>query len=511
MKKIFAILLAAIMMLSMVAMAQEKAYTGTDGDGATITISNAANDETYSVYKLFDATVAAGSIAYQCTGDIPAGLTAYFTKDAQNNVTSTEDAWEDEEQTVMSEELKAALETWAKSQTATASETSDGTSLKFTNLPYGYYVVISTQETLQDDKVTLKSLITVASTYPNADIVDKNSSAPLPPPGTDFKTSDADGVTDKEGNPVKDVKIGDTVTYTVRFNTANYEGEKQILTYVIEDTLPSFLTNVQVTSVTVDGAAITPTPAFSEGKMTINWTDGNGKSLYANGAELVITYTATVSDDAAIDGEGNTNTVSLSYTTAGGSSDKVTDTDTVYTYAIAIKKVDNLGKPLANAVFQLPFYVKATADEDGAYIYAGETAADGLVNTLTTPADGVIIVKGVEDGTYDITETQAPDGYNKLTAPVSVTATKTGATTTTVTKYIDENGNVVDTQTNEEVEVKVELNTISAAAAIVVNMTGSELPSTGGIGTTIFYVVGGLMMAAAVVLLVAKKKVAASK
>ena len=62
-------------------------------------------------------------------------------------------------------------------------------------------------------------------------------------------------------------------------------------------------------------------------------------------------------------------------------------------HAIAIKKVDQKGQPLAGAKFQLPFYAKSTAANDGAYIYAGTTAGDGLVNELTTPADGVIIVK----------------------------------------------------------------------------------------------------------------------
>ena len=212
-----------------------------------------------------------------------------------------------------------------------------------------------------------------------------------------------------------------------------------------------------------------------------------------------------MTDKAAIDGAGNTNKVTLTWTDEDGTTPgKLEDNKTIYTYAIALKKVDDKGKPLAGAVFEFPFYVKTTADTDGAYIYAGTTAGEGLTNQITTPADGVIVVKGVKSGTYSITEVTAPAGYNKLTAPVSVTAVQTGKTSTHTTVYLDENGNVTSTETSTTVEVI--LNDIAATAIVVVNKTGAELPSTGGMGTTIFYVLGGVLMAGAAILLVTKKK-----
>lgn len=134
---------------------------------------------------------------------------------------------------------------------------------------------------------------------------------------------------------------------------------------------------------------------------------------------------------------------------------------------------------------------KETADTDGAYIYAGTEAGEGLTNSLTTPDDGLIIVKGVKTGTYSVTETAAPNGYNKLTAPVTVTATKTGEKTTSTTTYLDENGEVVDQKTEGGSEVLVSIDKLAATPIVVVNKTGTELPSTGGIGTTIFYTIGG--------------------
>ena len=507
-KKLFSVLLALVMVfaLATTAFAQEVTVAG-DGKGS-ITISNAAKGETYTIYKLFDATVtgtAGGSIAY--TGTIPDSLKTYFVyvKDNEgndtNNITTTDAAWKDStKKTEMSEGLMAALKAWAGTAgaTATAFAKSDGSALTFKNIPYGYYVVTSTQDG--------GAAITVDSTNPTATIVDKNSSTPHDLSKSANKT---------------DVNIGDTVTYTVTFVTSNYDGAgkdaKKIVTYTIEDTLPDFLKDVTVTSIIVDndGSATTTddqtnvTAQFVNKKIEIDWYDeANSKFLYDNGATVTITYTAVVTDKAAIDGNGNTNKVTLTWTDEDGTTppSNLVDNETIYTYAIALKKVDDKGNPLAGAVFQFPFYVKTTADTDGAYIYAGTSAGNGLTNQITTPADGVIVVKGVKSGTYSITEVTAPAGYNKLTAPVSVTAVKTGETSTHTTVYLDENGNIVETETETTVTVNVDISDIAATAIVVVNKTGIELPSTGGMGTTLFYTLGAILVLGAGILLVTKKR-----
>ena len=83
-------------------------------------------------------------------------------------------------------------------------------------------------------------------------------------------------------------------------------------------------------------------------------------------------------------------------------------------------------------------------------------------------------------------------------------AVKTGKTSTHTTIYLDENGNV--TSAESAISVEVILNNIAAAAVVIVNKAGAELPSTGGMGTTIFYVLGSVLVLAAVVLLVTKKR-----
>ena len=128
------------------------------------------------------------------------------------------------------------------------------------------------------------------------------------------------------------------------------------------------------------------------------------------------------------------------------------------------------------------------------------------MNELTTPDNGLIIIKGVQQGTYEFTETEAPAGYNRLTETVTVTAAKTGQTTTSTTTYLDENGNVVGTATEAKTTVTVEIANLSAGAIVVVNKTGAELPSTGGIGTTLFYVIGGILVLGAAVTMISKKR-----
>ena len=492
-RKLGSLLLALVMVFALATTAFAQDVTGEGGPGS-ITISNAAKGETYTIYKLFDATVSedGSSIAY--TGTIPKSLEPYFTADKNGYISATPAAKDGE---IMSAGLKTALKAWTENEEPTATAESDGSVLNFKELAYGYYVVTTTQG---------DQLISVDSTKPDVTIVDKNSSAPK-----DLsKTASS-----------KDVNIGDTVTYTVRFKTSNYYGAgkdaREIVSYTIEDTLPNFLSNVNVTSIIVDNDGsdattddrTTVTAQFDANKkIVIDWYDeDNHQFLYNNGATITITYTAVVTDKAAIDGDGNPNKVTVTWTTKGGTEPefgKLEKVETIYTYAIALKKVNNEGKALPGAVFQFPFYVEVDADTDGAYIYAGTTAREGLTNKITTPDSGVIVVKGVKSGTYKITEVKAPAGYNKLTGPVTVKAVKTGNTSTHTTVYLDENGNITDTKT--EKEVKVDIANIAATALVVVNKAGTELPSTGGMGTTIFYVLGSALVLGAVVLLVTKKR-----
>ena len=496
-RKLASLLLALVMVfaLATTAFATEPATPTTTG---SITITNAAKGETYKIYKLFDATVNADGSSIAYTGTVPGSLSDYFTADANGYISATNDAKEGDH---MSERLEEALKVWTVTATPTSQADGDGTALNFKGLELGYYVVTTTQG---------DQLISVDSTMPDVKIVDKNTSTP----------SDL-----HKNASTKDVNIGNTVTYTVSFKTSNYDGAgesaKEIVSYTIEDTLPDFLSNVTVTSIIVDNDGSDTTTGDRDDvtvqfdnnkKINIDWYDKTeNKFKYDNGATVTITYTAVVTEKAAIDGEGNTNKVTVTWTTKDGTQPgpgKLEEKETIYTYAIALKKVSDNGRNLPGAVFEFPFYVKSDADAtDGAYIYAGTDPSTGLTNRITTPDSGVIVVKGVKSGSYNnIKEVTAPAGYNKLTAPVTVEAVKTGSTSTHTTVYLDKDGNIANTETDRKTEVKVDIEKIAAKPVVVVNKAGTELPSTGGMGTTIFYILGSILVVAAVVLLVTKKR-----
>lgn len=326
MKKIVSLLLATIMILAMgtTVFAQSVSYTGTDSDGAKITINNPAKGETYAVHKLFDATVSADGtkIAYQ--GTVPESLAEYFYKDSEGYIhpqdaISEKDAEGNITGTIMTEALKAALEGWANNSNIKAQAVSEGDELEFTGLPYGYYVMTTTHKTGTGENA--KAFITVTSTKPDASIYDKNSNVPT-----------ADKTVEKVT-----YTIGDTIKYTATFGTTNYMGRgsdsKPVLEYVISDTLPPYLSDVKVTKITIGGKEYKvdeKTPQFDSNKqIIIKWVDDvtipttNHKytHTYADGAQIVVNYEATLTSTTNIN-KADKNTVSIRPNVDNGSEKK---------------------------------------------------------------------------------------------------------------------------------------------------------------------------------------------
>lgn len=225
---------------------------------------------------------------------------------------------------------------------------------------------------------------------------------------------------------------------------------------------------------------------------------------------ITVQYTATVNANAVIGVDGNPNETILEY------NNKYTAPSTTKTYVweMGVHKFANLGTKdpnhaLANAEFQLykdvvdkngtttmyAIFSDATNSEDGTSVYnlTGWTADATKAITVVTPASGNIKFVGLDAGTYYLKETKAPTGYNTLPAPITVEISSTLPTakvpSTTVTYTVKCDGHEADGHI-----IPVE------------NKSGTVLPSTGGIGTTIFYVVGGGLMVAAAILLITKKR-----
>ena len=510
MKRIFALLIAMVMVLGMstAVFAQTVPADAQQQAGkAKITISNASKGETYKIAKLFDATVSvletegeSNSIAY--TGEIPEELAVYFTKDDAGNISAaagldlTDDA------------VQSALKTWAEAN-VTAQAVSDGSTLEFLNLDYGYYIITTTQG---------ETLLTVDSTKPNATVIDKNTTPPVKEP-----TKKADD---------KNVYIGQTVTYTVSFGTANYdENARQIVQYEIEDTLPAYLTDVTVTSIKViESAAVEDDPATDDDetaeevsadltasgadfatakKITIPWAE-QGTNLYKNGSTIEITYTAKVGEQAVIDGDGNKNKVTITYTTDDGTphTDTTNVEETIYTYAAALQKIDENKKPLAGATFAANgLTVSGSAGDYIVTAYDNTSTAPGT--TMECDAQGQLVIRGLpSDETLTITEIDAPKGYNKLTAAETLTPVVIGAEVTSSQKtiYYDEDGKVTDEETETSYQKTTYNVDLLKEAKQILNQKGAELPSTGGIGTTIFYIIGSALVIGAGVILVSRRR-----
>ena len=140
--------------------------------------------------------------------------------------------------------------------------------------------------------------------------------------------------------------------------------------------------------------------------------------------------------------------------------------------------------------------------------YTQKNAITGQTYTKVVGADGTLILAGLGEGTYTITETKTPAGYNSLTGPITVEIKWTAPNT--------EDGGVHDCEweaayTYGSVNGSLNMNAGGIFELEIVNQSGSTLPSTGGMGTTLFYAFGGLLMAAAVVMLVTKKRMASAK
>lgn len=488
-KKLLSLAMVVILALAMAvpSFAAQTVESGLEGTG-TITITNATLGETYSIYKVFDATYSGlDNASYTIEGDSPwygivSGKSEYFTLTASAGdpsvfVVSFKDG-------VTGEQVRDYLAGQVDNVDADASAEASDVQVRFTNVAYGYYLVKST---LNDG-----GLVTVTNAKPNATVIDKNQI-----PGTNpSKTADED-----------DYEIGETIPFTVTFTATNYDGENAIGEYYVKDTMPSGMELiVDSLSVKVDNNNLTK--AYTENvdtstagfDITIPWQDDEGDFLYTSPSTVTVTYSAKLTAEAGIDGDGVTNTAIIDWD-VNPEGDEITTTETVYTYALAIKKVDKQGNALAGAEFQLKNgdVVVNVSGSDGNYVVDPNGTA-----TITSPASGLIVIKGVDSDEYTLTETKAPAGYNLMTDSVTVIPTKTSKTTTNVTKYLDENGNVVEENTGTP--VTIELADVAATPVFVVNFTGTELPSTGGMGTTIFYVVGGTLVVAAAVLLITKKR-----
>lgn len=463
-KKLFAALLAAALVLAMTV----PAFAETNATKGSITIDGTVSGETYTIYRMFKLdSYNAESNTYSYTvesaweGFFRTGAGGnYITLDGQNHPTWT--AADENDSTTVAAFAKAALAWAADKKISGTKETATGDTVTFSDLDLGYYLVDS----------SLGALCGLNTTNPNATIKEKNEKPEIK---KEVQTSAGDW--SRENN----AKIGDTVEYKVEIKVA--DGAQK---YTVTDTMSKGLT-FNSTSLKV---AVGSTFATADTDYTLTPTE-NGFTLelpesyvstFTKGTVILVTYNATLNKDAVIDGDGNTNKVTLSY---GNHQNTVPSEVTTKSYQFDLVKVDGTtNKLLDGAEFELAdgetklSFVKDTA---GNYRVA-MTGEDGATTTITVKG-GKVNIYGLAGKTYTLTETKAPDGYNKLVTSETVNLADGSKTHATIVDSVYKDGGVV-----------------------VENHAGTVLPSTGGMGTTLFYVIGGGLMVAAVVLLVTKKR-----
>lgn len=481
-KKFASLLLALVMVF---ALATTAFAAGTNG---SITISNPVDGQTYNAYLMFELesyNTETGAYSYKITEAWREFVTTgagkdYFSIDAQDYVTLKEGVTVEDNSTTAAAIAKAAV-AYATSKGLTPAATlPNNDNYTASGLTLGYYVVDS----------SLGALCGLTTTKPSATISEKNE---VPVPEKTVKE-------DSTGNygESNTAQIGDTVEFKTVIHA-----KKGAQNYKLHDQMEAGLTlNQDSITVTVNNTALTKvtdyTVAFNVACKDKNGADATCDfeitfsndylSTITADTDIVVTYTAVLNENAEIADATNDNDTVLDY---GDDSRSEWDETTTKTFMFDIIKTDSSMKVLNGAKFEL--YDAQTAGNkidlvkvfDGVYRVATATEKGAVGFTSAVIEAGKATVKGLDaNTTYWLEETEAPAGYNKLAGRVEVNI---------------ENSNLTTNMTGD-------IWGTGDGGVQITNNTGSLLPSTGGMGTTIFYVVGSILVIGAAVLLITRKR-----
>ena len=530
-KKVFAFLLVALLVLSLSAVAFA-------ADSPKIIIAN--NDpkkdtnntgEVYKAYKIFDAVKATGTTittngtAQTADGPITyriAKSSPWFSVlfDANGDAANAAQVW------FTATKIEGAdPETWQVNPTATTEALTDAKTIAdwlLKNKPAGATAIdLKTPakgEAQKENTVTagdgyylvtstLGTNLGLATTDMPFTVVEKNTY-----PSVEKKQNDK-SATDTYSKDVVNVQVGDTIYYEVTVDVpATAKG-----TLTVTDTMSSGLNPAANTTVTakIDSADLEKTYEITVDESTetkTNWSIADGTNGYvitidANentvGKTIKFYMTATVNDKAIITDTTKVNEVELVYsnytqkdsvnyeTGATGAIKYDGATGEVNQENVLTAKSGKELKPLAGATFELQLgVVKVPVVKHADGYYYPKTLDSETEATIVTEADGKLLFRGLDKDTdkkYTLVETKAPDGYNLLTSGVEL--------------VIAANNTAADGKPLVAAE-----DIPQASIAKIANNQGTVLPSTGGIGTTIFYVVGGVLVLGAAVMLITKKR-----
>lgn len=382
----------------------------------------------------------------------------------------------------------------------TSSNLKQGTKYTYTisGLEDGYYIII--EDDLDEDS-------TVANAYSKFMIqllgdVTVEAKADIPTIAkqvTDVNDSTGESTT----GDFADYDFGDSVPFTITATVAANYDDYAVYKFIIHDTLAAgFALDSSSIKVSVGDTPITSgydvvTNGLSDGcTLEVKFADLKKIASVKAGSVIKVEYNAELLDTAVVGGAGNSNTATLEYSndprdaTGGKTAKTVSDTVSVFTYQVVINKVDEDQSVLDGAAFKLEKKVKGANGAEDTWSTVEEIAAADNKTQFT--------FAGLDDGTYRLTETATPDGYNTMD-PVEFTIAaehEIGATGPQVKT-------LTGTATDDALTFTSNVSAGSLTASVI-NLRGATLPSTGGIGKTVLIGAGAVIAVVAVVGLVTK-------
>lgn len=498
----------------------------------SVTIENATHNVTdFKGYKIFDANVVKDENGKTLVSNITwanekveAAVKGVITGiDPSANIATAQDTAEwikghvmgtDEESRVASESAAYKIAA-AVSAVTDLDDPSDYTTTSkgvANNLSHGYWLFVTDASTVTDVEAATAPIFTVVGD--EAVKIKEKTSIP---------TVDKEVKENGTWGNVSDSQIGEEIEYRLTGSVADNIDTFTTYTYEFHDHLSVGLEAIQSSvAVTIDGRPVQSTNNYrvqltdtlnASSKVTghdlwISFTDLKAAAKASNvtltkNSKVVVTYKAKLTRDAEYTATGNTNEVTLVYSndpmskgTGTSTPKKVTD----YVFGLDITKVEegNKDKKLA-AGFKVKVVNNgdsASADkwlkDDGTLVETKENASE----FMTDATSGKVLIPGLVTGTYEITETTTPSGYNTI-APFQITVTPT----------YDENGKLSTLTVGEDVE-KVTPGTAngSVMSITIENKKGSGLPLTGLNGVTFTWIAGGAVLCIGVAHLIRSRK-----
>lgn len=502
-KRVLALLAAFALVLAMAV----PAWAEEAGTTYTLTINNA--NGTYEAYQIFSGDLSEKEAGKKVLSNIQWGSGVDATKVVGVNAATkaesltTADIAESFAEDLVSNSKLSSVKATAPAKNGTA---------VFTGLSAGYYLV---KNSSIDSGKTYTDFIleVVGNTTANhkGDVPDVEKKVE--------EKNDSTGAATTWG-ATADYDVGDEINFELTGTLPESYGRYANYKYVFHDTMTNMTYKDGSVKVYYVKDGNTNRVEISSGfastwdngakKLTVTFNDlKTAVSGLAHGDKIVVTYTATLDANAVVGGNGNPNKVKLEYSNnpnGDGTGETPEKTVVVFTYKTIINKVtkgtDGNNVPLAGAEFTLSKFIASESGSDT--VTVNDTEYHGTWNrgvTVTPTNTGnianVFTFSGLDAGIYRLTETKTPEGYNTIDPVYFEIVATNNETKVTSMEGKAVNGSEISFTANE---------TSGSLSADVINKAGTTLPSTGGMGTTVFYVVGGGLMAVAVVLLVTKKR-----